>query len=182
MEKLNGNNRFIFLFIVIYLFLFRNRYENVNFFKIESSSDFKSLISEWNVTTNTWLNQYIYQRLGRTFSANLITYLVSAFWHGFYPGYYLTFIAGALYTALSRYIYKSFTWPFEQKYRKICLYVPNYLLFDYFAAPFVLQTFSNSWKFCKSWYFYGHFALIFLFLFVKLFTMFVKKSQKKRED
>ena len=69
------------------------------------------IVREWNVSTNQWLNTYIYQRLGRTFRANLFTYLVSAVWHGFYPGYYFTFVSGAFYTALCRAIFKKFKWP-----------------------------------------------------------------------
>ena len=146
----------------------RNRYQNVNFLVIESSCDFRTIISEWNVTTNRWLNQYIYQRLGRTFKANLFTYLVSAFWHGFYPGYYVTLVSGALYTAFTRKIYKNFTWPLPQKYRHGILYIPNYLLVDYFAAAFALQTFEDSWRFCRAWMFYGHLALIIGFVAIKL--------------
>lgn len=150
--------------------------QNVNFLLIESSCDFRTIISEWNVSTNRWLNQYIYQRLGRTFNANLTTYLVSAFWHGFYPGYYITFISGALYTALTRSIYKSFTWPLSQKYRRPLLYLPNYILVDYFAAPFSLQTFEDSWKFCRAWGFYGHICLLLGFIGIKTLKMFKNKK------
>lgn len=167
MARSNGTFNHSRIFSLI--FSFRNRYQNVNFLAIETTCDFRTIISEWNVSTNRWLNQYIYQRLGRTFKANLTTYLVSAFWHGFYPGYYLTFVAGALYTALTRLIYKSFTWPLKPKLRRIILYIPNYLLVDYFAAPFALQTFSDSLRFCRAWNFYGHFALIISFIFIKLF-------------
>lgn len=159
------------------LYLSRNKYQNVNFLVIESSCDFRTIISEWNVSTNLWLNQFIYQRLGRTFKANLTTYLVSALWHGFYPGYYVTFVSGALYTALTRLIYKSTTWPFHQKYRKPLLYVPNYLLFDYFASPFVMQTFQDSWRFCRAWGFYGHIFLFLGFAVVKAAKLF-KKNKK----
>jgi hypothetical protein len=39
------------------------------------------------------------ERSASVFLATLATYVVSAFWHGFYPGYYLTFTTGALVTA-----------------------------------------------------------------------------------
>lgn len=156
-------------FILNLLSLFyRNRFQNVNFLAIETTCDFRTIISEWNVSTNRWLNQYIYQRLGRTFYANLTTYLVSAFWHGFYPGYYVTFVSGALYTALTRLIYKKFTWPLHQKYRRPLLYIPNYLIVDYFAAPFALQTWEDTWQFCKVWWFYGHVIMIVAFILIKL--------------
>lgn len=84
--------------------------ENVNVKRAELASNFKQVIGEWNLTTNRWLHNYVYLRYSnwqysgaRTgFKANLLTYVVSAFWHGFYPGYYLVFCSGALYTHLTR--------------------------------------------------------------------------------
>ncbi len=31
-------------------------------------------------------------------------FVVSAFWHGFYPGYYVTFASGALFTQAARLV------------------------------------------------------------------------------
>lgn len=147
---------------------------------IESTCDFRTIIAEWNVSTNQWLNTFIYQRLGRTFTANLTTYLVSAFWHGFYPGYYITFVSGALYTALTRQIYRKFTWPLPPKWRPILLYLPNYLLVDYYAAAFSLQTLQDSIAFAKAWYFYGHIFMLLAFLILPLIKT-TKKPASKRQ-
>ena len=140
------------------------------FLGYQSTCDFRTIIMEWNVSTNRWLNQYIYQRLGRTFKTNLSTYLVSALWHGFYPGYYVTFVSGALYTALNRLIYKSVTWPLKQKYRRPLLYIPNYLLCWLFAALCPANVRDSSLKFSKAW---G-------FLRAHLFTCRIHCSQADR--
>lgn len=86
-----------------------DRLENVNPFRIESNTDFKLLISQWNQCTNQWLHTYVYQRFRNYYGketssarASVITYLVSAFWHGFYPGYYLSFVTAAMMTITSR--------------------------------------------------------------------------------
>jgi lysophospholipid acyltransferase len=53
----------------------------------------------WNIFTGKWLKYYFYTRLlsaGWKRMANPITFLVSAFWHGFYPGYYMLFAFGPL--------------------------------------------------------------------------------------
>jgi len=42
----------------------------------------------------------MYERAGR--NKVLFTYALSAFWHGFYPGYYLTFASGAFFTVAAR--------------------------------------------------------------------------------
>jgi len=53
----------------------------------------KSFIDNWNIQTHMWLRLIAYNRMpsGKT----LAVFVLSAFWHGFYPGYYLTFVLGA---------------------------------------------------------------------------------------
>jgi lysophospholipid acyltransferase len=45
---------------------------------------------------------YVYWRLPSGPIATYGTYFVSAFWHGFYPGYYMFFIYAALLTETAR--------------------------------------------------------------------------------
>jgi hypothetical protein len=35
-------------------------------------------------------------------AATMTTYAISAFWHGFYPGYYLFFLISAVYTEIAK--------------------------------------------------------------------------------
>jgi len=42
----------------------------------------------------------MYERAGR--NKVIYTYALSALWHGFYPGYYLTFASGAFFTVAAR--------------------------------------------------------------------------------
>lgn len=46
----------------------------------------------------------------RLMLATIATYVVSAFWHGFYPGYYLTFVTGAVYMVAERMM-QQILWP-----------------------------------------------------------------------
>ena len=57
-------------------------------------------IDAWNVGTNKWLRLAAYDRLKS--HRLLLTYVLSAVWHGCYPGYYFTFLNGALFTFVSR--------------------------------------------------------------------------------
>jgi len=50
------------------------------------------LLDSWNKMTSLWLRYVVYERCRSTFAV----FLFSAFWHGFYPGYYLTFLGGAI--------------------------------------------------------------------------------------
>lgn len=77
--------------------VFWDRLENVNPWTIETAQNTYSYLGGWNKNTNHWLKNYVYLRVtpkGKKpgFRASLATFATSAFWHGFYPGYYLTFI------------------------------------------------------------------------------------------
>ncbi|VDP46217.1 unnamed protein product [Soboliphyme baturini] len=74
---------------------------NVHVIKFETANSWKECLEAWNCNTMQWLRQIMYVRLPvryRTF----LTYVVSAWWHGFFPGYYVTFFTGALVTIAAR--------------------------------------------------------------------------------
>ena len=140
-----------------------DRLENVNPLRIETHSDFKVLVAQWNVCTNQWLNAYVYRRLQKYYGkgsssarASLVTYVVSAFWHGFYPGYYFMFISSAWLTVASRMVYKNVAWPFSSTLKRVVQYVPMFILVDYILFPFVLLDFTRSFEFYRSFWFFGH--------------------------
>ena len=49
--------------------------------------------------TQKWLERYVYKRFGESLA---ITYFISSFWHGFYPGYYIFFFSASLVTVVVR--------------------------------------------------------------------------------
>lgn len=61
----------------------------------------REAISSWNLGTNQWLRYIVYDRTPPSFSTSL-TFALSAVWHGFYPGYYITFATGALMVTTAR--------------------------------------------------------------------------------
>ena len=77
-----------------------DKLENVNSWGLETAQSPHAYIASWNKNTNHWLRNYVYLRVtpkGKKpgFRASLSTFVTSAVWHGFYPGYYLTFLLGA---------------------------------------------------------------------------------------
>lgn len=73
-----------------------NRLQNINPWGVESAQNSRAYLGNWNMNTNKWLRYYIYLRVTPRnrkpgFRASLATFVTSAFWHGFYPGYYLSF-------------------------------------------------------------------------------------------
>ncbi len=78
-----------------------NRLQNVDPICVETAQNPRAYLGGWNMNTNHWLRNYVYLRVtprGKKpgFRASIITFATSALWHGFYPGYYLTFILASL--------------------------------------------------------------------------------------
>ena len=65
--------------------------------RFELGLNMKESLDCWNIGTMKWLRHVVYERAGKNTRTGLV-YVTSAFWHGFYPGYYITFISGALFT------------------------------------------------------------------------------------
>lgn len=81
--------------------------------------DIKRFFASWNISIHNWLKNYVFLRVFRktdkavSFTPILMTFFVSAVWHGFYPGYFVFFIAAALYDYMFKIagrIYLLFLW------------------------------------------------------------------------
>lgn len=68
-----------------------NGVSNVDILGFEFGESIRDLSRSWNKGTQQWLERYVYSRTGNSLVA---TYMCSAIWHGFYPGYYLFFLTG----------------------------------------------------------------------------------------
>lgn len=84
-----------------------NRLQNVNPLGVELAQNSRAYLENWNMNTNHWLRNYMYLRVtpkGKKpgFRASLATFVTSAFWHGFYPGYYLTFVLAAFLQTIAK--------------------------------------------------------------------------------
>jgi len=78
-----------------------NAVSNVDVLSFEFADNISNGSKAWNQRTQAWLENYVYKRSPR--SLNMIfTYFISAFWHGFYPGYYLFFLSVPLAQNLSK--------------------------------------------------------------------------------
>lgn len=84
-----------------------NRLQNVSPWGVESAQNTRAYLGSWNINTNNWLRNYMYLRVtprGKKpgFRASMATFVTSAFWHGFYPGYYLTFILASFVQTVAK--------------------------------------------------------------------------------
>jgi lysophospholipid acyltransferase len=84
-----------------------NRLTNIYPWGVESAQNTRAYLENWNIKTNLWLRHYIYLRVtprGKKpgFRASLATFTTSAIWHGFYPGYYLTFVLASFIQTVAK--------------------------------------------------------------------------------
>uniref|UniRef100_A0A1B0CWJ1 Uncharacterized protein n=2 Tax=Lutzomyia longipalpis TaxID=7200 RepID=A0A1B0CWJ1_LUTLO len=74
---------------------------NINVIGFELGTNFRDCINCWNMGTNRWLRMTVYERVPKKYGT-MLTFALSALWHGFYPGYYVTFAGGALFVMAAR--------------------------------------------------------------------------------
>lgn len=85
---------------------------SVNIYEVDLGLSSASMVKYWNHTVHLWLNRYVFERVvpkgaRPSMQHNMIVYMVSAFWHGFYPAYYVMFFLVAVFAELTKDIYRS---------------------------------------------------------------------------
>merc|ERR1712151_1495269 len=117
-----------------------------------------------------WLKYYVYLRMlpndktkstsTTQFIAALTTFVVSAIWHGFYPGFYIFFINVAFVDYVSKHSAKVVYPLVEGKMPESVLYAFSWLFCysqcAYHAPAFILLSFEYAWKLYSSMNFVGH--------------------------
>ena len=106
-----------------------------------------------------WLKFYIQARLvepGKRadWKANMSTFIVSAFWHGFYPFYYVMFFFAAVMNEASKDLYKA-RYIFRFIPAEIGPYLANFItmiVLNYNGVMFNALTFENGIKFGNATY------------------------------
>lgn len=79
---------------------------------VETSTSCMTMLQCWNHQVHLWLKFYVQCRLvakGQRAGTKetIIVFLVSAFWHGFYPFYYIMFFLAAILSEVTKDIFKS---------------------------------------------------------------------------
>ncbi|KAI9762312.1 MAG: hypothetical protein M4579_000460 [Chaenotheca gracillima] len=147
-----------------------DRLQNVNPWRLETAQNTRAYLENWNMNTNYWLRNYMYLRVtpkGKKpgFRASMATFVTSAFWHGFYPGYYMAFVLASFLQTVAKN-FRRHVRPFfiDPKTSSPTSYKPvydvlSYLItqaaFSFAVAPFVLLTFPASSLVWARVYFYA---------------------------
>lgn len=144
---------------------------NLNIWKIETATSFKMYLENWNVQTAAWLKRVCYERV--PWYPTVLTFILSALWHGVYPGYYFTFLTGVFVTLAARKVRSNYRHYFlSSKARKLVYDVATWavtqLAVSYTVAPFVMLAVEPTISLYKSLYFYLHIISLLIILFLPI--------------
>uniref|UniRef100_A0A8C6LEH8 Membrane bound O-acyltransferase domain containing 1 n=1 Tax=Nothobranchius furzeri TaxID=105023 RepID=A0A8C6LEH8_NOTFU len=132
---------------------------NVNIIGIETATSFKTFIDNWNIQTGVWLKAVCYDRAPRHRLA--LTFILSALWHGVYPGYYFTFITAIPITMAARALRRSIRHHFlgsrglKLGY-DVVTWMATQLTICYTVMPFLLLSVDHTITYYRSMYFHVH--------------------------
>lgn len=169
-----------------------DRIKMVNIVKFKFARNIvRDMVPNWNMMSQHWLNKYVHQRFIRLGvskgHSRWLTFVVSAIWHGLYPGYYLFFVQCALFMEVSNMLYALVAPFIFEEDRK----TPKYPLFnaivtpilttttlDYLVINFQLMSFWGGYQATKALYFIGH--IIMIIITVLYFITSPLRRKKKR--
>ena len=154
------------------------------YFEVEHNPRVK--IELWNQSVQTWLKKCVYIRVydNNPKNATLATYstfLVSAFWHGFYFAYYVAFIQFSLIINVTRYLFKAQS-KFErlpaQNVIRVVRWIVSTTAMNYIGGTFLLLLNDKILAFYKNFYFSITIGLVVL----QMFFMVTGWGQRARKD
>ncbi|GBP41983.1 Lysophospholipid acyltransferase 2 [Eumeta japonica] len=128
------------------------------------AQNFRTAVASWNKNTNAWLRAVAYGRGGAAWRTARV-YALSALWHGFHPGYYLTFCAGGLFTVAAKKV-RAVARPMflGSKTRKLfydtLTFATTRVAMTYATVPFVLLHLGPSLAFYGKLYYSLHFIAL----------------------
>jgi len=136
---------------------------NMDILAFETASSIKNNFAAWNKKTSNWLGRYVYSRTGGSLTA---TYSMSAFWHGFYPGYYLAFLSVPFATICERLGRKKLTPHFDGIVWKFICWLSVCFIRGYMSVPFILLALDWCIAYFKSNHYCGHICLVVFYIVV----------------
>jgi len=169
-----------------------DRVVSVKAWEYESADNIKDRLEGWNYSVQAWLRKYVYLRIIRedeirtnpkksAFASN-VTFMISAFWHGFYPIYYWTFIHLFLIQQVSKSI---FAWRDKLRFIPPTLgFIIKWTLTTYYcdfvSTSFTILEIDNALIFMKANYFLPTILVLLLYvLFIVIGTPKKKGLQPK---
>ncbi|XP_015925006.1 lysophospholipid acyltransferase 7 [Parasteatoda tepidariorum] len=138
-------------------------------------------IRSWNRTVQYWLAFFVYKRINLSKPAKIfVTMLVSSFWHGVHPGYYLCLCSAPLFLFVEMEVEKAVRRHGSHSQQALFYWiwwVIKMQSFSYMGMAFLLLDIRSCFYFWKSIYFCGHIFIILVY-FIAL-TINTRMKRKK---
>jgi len=171
---------------------------NIYVRNVELAGSVRDLTIYWNYATGEWLKNYVYNRQAESVQARVPTWamyftnIVSAFWHGFYPGYYVAFAKASFEIDTYRQLRARFR-PLFVKEGDVGIYPQKYLYdftgwllqcisFNFGVAFFVGLSFEHAWILLLNYYFLPIAAPVALYLLVSVLPKTKKCKRQAEKD
>eukprot|EP00531_Pseudo-nitzschia_arenysensis_P003672 CAMPEP_0116131462 /NCGR_PEP_ID=MMETSP0329-20121206/9017_1 /TAXON_ID=697910 /ORGANISM="Pseudo-nitzschia arenysensis, Strain B593" /LENGTH=499 /DNA_ID=CAMNT_0003625891 /DNA_START=102 /DNA_END=1601 /DNA_ORIENTATION=+ len=151
---------------------------NIDIIKFETAPDVSKMSRSWNKKTSAWLSKYVYMRTGGSLAS---VYSTSAFWHGFYPGYYMFFLSVPIPSVCDRLAKKKISPYFsssDYSLYGIASTLATTITINYLILPFTMLAYEWSWAAYKSFYFFGHVGCLVFYVVLTMLPS-PKKDKKK---
>ena len=159
--------------------------QNIDIYEIEVSVTMAHSMKHWNMTVQTWLVYYVYKRFPMKSVRYHVVFLVTSFWHGVHPGYYLCFLSTTIYGVMESRV-AVLCKPLWAKSNKVT-YALLFLIgemyrtrsFEYVSVGFILLDVSPTLAVWRADYFYYHiFGIVVLLV---TFLVPVKRKEPTQE-
>ncbi|XP_061167600.1 lysophospholipid acyltransferase 7-like [Saccostrea echinata] len=157
---------------------------NLSIYGCELGRTTKVGLRSWNMTVQYWLAAYCHRRIPNSLKAYrvAITMTVSAFWHGIYPGYYLSFLLVPVILLAEDKMRAAFRHGSQTQiecFDWACWFF-KMRGFDYMCMGFLLLRLDYTLTYWRSIYFIGHCVTV-LFLVTGILCRKRSKRQNKLE-
>lgn len=158
---------------------------NIDIVGFELAPSVRELARAWNRLTQQWLQFYVYERVPA--QKLVVTYFVSAFWHGFYPGYYLFFLSVVIPQEAGRLTFRKI-WPHfdpEQNgslamlkpvYDVLCI-ITTSIGINYLVTSFVALSLERAIAIWSRLFFFWH--VVYVLAYVVLSVVPAKRKPKQ---
>ena len=167
-----------------------DKYIGIYTLACETTISINEFLRDWNNRVHKWLKHYVMERLNKpgerpSASSQAVVFIVSAFWHGFYPCYYLAFFMALLLTEVSKDLYKSWILfaGIPKPVRLVLSHFLTMLVINYGLGVQMAITGENTLNYLKNTRYCVLIALVGTLILIKASGMvrIAQKMQKKKE-
>lgn len=144
---------------------------------MELNDNVRDKLEAWNTPSQIWLKYYVYFRIvseeearknhKKATNASNYTFMVSAFWHGFYPGYYLAFFWMFLAQQIAKGLFRirhKLSWIPEPIAFGLRWLLSGFAV-NWMGSTFILLEFGNAITLYKAWKFIPNLLLLIGFIY-----------------